>query len=56
MSIDYECYECPYCGWLLTFKFDEDKYKATRPFCNNPLEIEKEEFEKDKEIYFKADS
>lgn len=44
-------FECPKCGWVLTFRFAKDKgiYVSTCPFCKNRLEIEKEEYEDDGE-------
>lgn len=49
-------FECPKCGWAISFKLINDKYVSLCPYCKNRLEIDKEEFErKDIEIYFKAD-
>lgn len=50
-------FECPECGWFLTFRYDNEKniYRAVYSFCENIFEIEKEEFEKDTEIYFKQE-
>lgn len=47
-------YECPYCGFFLKFNFNKKRYlyRAVCAYCEEVLEIEKEEFERDKEIYF----
>ena len=46
-------FECPNCGWVISFQFhdDEGKYVSMCPFCKNQLEIDKEEFENDKNDY-----
>ena len=58
LDIDDKYFECPYCGFLLTFHYDKNKgvYTSYCPFCKNRLEMSKEEYEKDDiEIYFKHD-
>ena len=56
VETDDKYFECPKCGWAISFRFDGDKYVSLCPFCKNRLEIEKEEFERDDtEIYFKKD-
>jgi len=51
-------FECPYCGFAISFHYDysKGKYVSMCPFCQNRLEIVKEEFERDDvEIYFEPD-
>ena len=54
-------WECPKCSCSIAFElnYDESKYVSLCPFCENELEVEREEFERDNEdyieIYFKAD-
>jgi len=58
VAIDEKYYECPKCGWVLTFRLVNDKYISTCPYCKNRLEIDKEEYEddnNDKGISFKHD-
>ena len=47
-------FECPYCNYFIKFRYNNERnlYRSVCPFCENILEIEKKEFEKDKEIYF----
>jgi len=49
-----EYFECPKCGWFLTFHFDEkkNKYISVCSYCGEELEMEKEEYENNEEIYF----
>ena len=49
---DDQYYECPNCGFMLTFHLKGDKYTSYCPFCKNRLEIDKEEFEKDDTEYY----
>jgi len=44
-------FECPNCGWVISFTFKEGKYTAFCPYCKDRLEIDKEEFENDKNDY-----
>ena len=55
VATDDKYYECPKCGWVLTFKLVNDKYVSLCPYCKNRLEIDKEEYEDDKGISFKHD-
>ena len=55
VEIDDRYFECPKCGWALTFRLVNDKYISLCPFCKNRLEITREEYEDDGEISFKAD-
>ena len=50
IETDDRYFECPKCGWVLTFKLVNDKYVSLCPYCKNRLEIDKEEFESDKTI------
>jgi transcription elongation factor Elf1 len=49
-----EYFECPVCGWFISFRFDYDKqrYISFCPYCQNRLEMDKEEMEKEEETYF----
>lgn len=49
-----EYYKCPYCHCPIKFKYSaiNNIYRSKCPFCEEVLEIEKDEFERDKEIYF----
>lgn len=51
---DDRYFECPVCGFFISFQYDYDKYKYVSfcPYCKNSLEMDKEEMEKDKDIYF----
>ena len=51
-ATDDKYYECPKCGWVLTFRLVNDKYVSYCPFCKNRLEIDKAEFEKDDTEYY----
>lgn len=42
-------FECPKCGWVLTFRLVDDKYVSLCPMCENRLEMTKEEYEDDRE-------
>jgi len=58
VATDDKYFECPNCGWAISFKFDYDKYKYVSmcPYCKNMLEMTKEEYEDDEgEIYFEKD-
>jgi len=49
-------FECPKCGWVISFHFIEGKYVSFCPYCGDKLEITKEEYEADNdEIYFEKD-
>ena len=49
-------FTCPNCGWAITFHFIEGKYTALCPYCEERLDIDKEEYEAgDDEIYFEKD-
>jgi len=56
-EINNKYFECPVCQWAISFKFNYDKYKymSTCPYCKNELEMEKEEYENDEEVYFKKE-
>ena len=55
--MEKQIFECNYCGFYLQFNFDEKKncYVSTCPYCGTSFEIEKEEYEKDREYYFEPD-
>ena len=56
VATDDQYFECPNCGWVLTFRLVGDKYVSYCPFCKNRLEIDKNEFEQDDlEVYFEKD-
>ena len=46
-STDDKYFECPACGWAISFHlaYDESKYISLCPFCRNELEIDKEVYE-----------
>ena len=49
-------FECPNCGWAISFRFVEGKYVSLCPYCEGRLEITKEEYEEgEDEIYLKKD-
>ena len=53
---DDSYYECPVCGWVISFKLEGDRYVSFCPYCKNRLEISREEFERDNTyIYFEKD-
>ena len=56
-EINNKYFECPECQWAISFKFNYDKYKymSTCPYCKNELEMEKEEYENDEEVYFRKE-
>ena len=60
LETDEHYYECPNCGWVISFNFCEGKYISMCPFCENRLEIDKEEFENEEndslEKYFEFDN
>ena len=53
-------FECPVCGWLISFHFIEGKYVSFCPYCQERLEISKDEFENEEndsiEKYFEFDN
>jgi len=58
VETDERHFECPKCGWVISFRFDyrKNKYISTCPYCMNRLEMDKEEYEdNDMEYYFKPD-
>ena len=58
VATDDKRFECPKCGWLISFRLVNDKYVSLCPYCKNRLEIDKEEYEddsNDKGISFKHD-
>lgn len=58
VETDEKYFECPRCGWVISFRFDYEKreYISICPFCGNKLEMDKEEYENDDiEIYFEKD-
>jgi len=56
LGTDDKYFECPKCGWLLTFRLVGDKYVSMCPYCKNRLEILKDEYERDDlEIFFEKD-
>lgn len=57
LETDDRYFECPECGFMLTFTLKGDKYVSYCPFCKGRLEIDKEEFERDDEktFLFEAD-
>lgn len=58
VSTSDKFWECPKCGWALTFRLVNDKYVSLCPMCENRLEITKAEYEddsKDKGVSFKHD-
>jgi len=54
--IDDRYWECPKCGWAISFILKGDKYVSYCPFCRGRLVITKEEYENEKndkiEYYF----
>ena len=56
-ATDEKYFECPVCSFIISFKFDYDKYiyVSTCPYCMNRIEMDKDEFEIDDEIYFEKD-
>jgi len=48
-------FECPQCGFMLIFHLKGDKYVSYCPFCKGRLEITKEEYEQENEVYFDKD-
>ena len=58
VATDDKYWECPTCGFMLTFRLKGDKYVSLCPMCENRLEMTKEEYEddsNDKGISFKHD-
>ena len=58
LDTDDKYFECPKCGWVISFHYDneKEKYVSLCPYCGGKLEVEKDEYEKDDiEIYFKHD-
>ena len=55
VETDDRYFECPKCGWALTFRLVNDKYISLCPFCENRLEMTREEYEDDGKISFEAD-
>ena len=45
LETDERYFECPNCGWAISFSYSEGKYVSFCPYCQNRLEIDKEEFE-----------
>ena len=55
-ATDEKYFECPVCGFIISFRFIEGKYVSLCPYCEDRLEITKEEYEADDdEIYFEKD-
>ena len=52
-AIDEKYWECPNCGWVISFHFKEGKYVSLCPYCKDRLEMDINEFEGEEEIYFK---
>lgn len=52
------CFFCPYCNSPLKFHYNNERnlYRTVCPYCKNVLEIEKEEYETEKEVYFIYDN
>lgn len=52
-------WECPKCGWAISFILKGDIYTSFCPFCRGRLEITKEEYENEEndkiEYYFEKD-
>jgi len=57
IETDNKYFECPKCGFMLTFHYNAKKkvYVSFCPFCKSRLEMDKEEYERDNEIYFEKD-
>ena len=51
---DDKYFECPVCGFIISFRFDIDKQKYISfcPYCQNRLEISKEEYENEENDKF----
>jgi len=60
LETDEHYYECPNCGWVISFTFIEGKYVSFCPYCQERLEISKEEFENEEndslERFFEFDN
>lgn len=57
-ATDDKYFECPICGYYITFKYNDEKgiYTSFCPYCKETLEMDKEEFENNgEEIYFEKD-
>jgi len=60
-EIDDYYFECPFCHYIIKFRYDEEieKYVSMCPYCENYLEIDKDEYEDDsediEEKYFEFD-
>jgi len=42
---DEQYWECPKCGFIISFTLKGNKYVSYCPFCGNRLEIDKDEYE-----------
>ena len=51
LETDEKYWECPICGWVISFRLCDGKYVSFCPYCENRLEIDKQEFENDKNDY-----
>ena len=51
VETDNRYYECPKCGWAIRFKFKGDKYVSMCPYCKYKLEIDREEYEEERESF-----
>jgi len=59
LETDEQYFECPVCGWVISFTFIEGRYVSFCPYCKDKLIISKEEFENEEndslEKYFEFD-
>lgn len=51
VETDDRYYECPKCGWAICFRLKGNKYVSMCPYCKYILEIDKEEYEEERESF-----
>jgi len=60
LETDEQYFECPVCGWAISFRFIEGNYVSFCPYCKDKLEISKKEFENEEndslERFFEFDN
>ena len=60
LETDERYYECPNCGWVISFRFIEGNYVSFCPYCQERLIISKEDFENEEndslERFFEFDN
>ena len=60
-EVEDQYFEGPFCHYIIKFRYDEEieKYVSMCPYCENYLEIDKDEYEDDsedrEEKYFEFD-